>query len=82
MNTGITDTLTATEAAAQGLTALTTGFRKCEAEVMDGVCASLRRGGIPFALVTVSHGVREVWRAREGMIFNARCKGAKALPRD
>ena len=50
------------EAAARGFTALTTGFHDSEAALMEAVCGNLRRGGIPFVLVTVGHGVREVWR--------------------
>ena len=50
------------EAAARGFIALTTGFHISEAALMEAVCNNLRRGKIPFILVTVGHGVREVWR--------------------
>lgn len=50
------------EAAARGFTALTTGFHDSEAALMEAALGNLRRGGIPFVLVTVGHGVREVWR--------------------
>jgi hypothetical protein len=50
------------EAAERGFSALTTGFHDSEAALMEAVCGNLRRGGIPFVLVTVGHGVREVWR--------------------
>ena len=50
------------EAAARGFTALTTGFHDSEAALLEAVLGNLRRGGIPFVLVTVGHGVREVWR--------------------
>jgi len=50
------------EAAARGFTALTTGFHDSEAALLDSVLGNLRRGKIPFVLVTVGHGLREVWR--------------------
>ena len=53
---------TAEEAAARGFTALTTHFHDSEAALMESVCNNLRRGKIPFILVTVGHGIREIWR--------------------
>ena len=53
---------TAEEAAARGFTPLTTGFHISETALMESVCNNLRRGKIPFVLVTVGHGLREVWR--------------------
>ena len=50
------------EAAARGYFALTTGFHDSETALMESVCNNLRRGKIPFVLVTVGHGLREVWR--------------------
>ena len=50
------------EAAARGFIALTTGFHISETALMESVCNNLRRGKIPFVLVTVGHGLREVWR--------------------
>ena len=50
------------EAAARGFIALTTHFHDSEAALMESVCNNLRRGKIPFVLVTVGHGLREVWR--------------------
>ena len=54
--------ITPEEAAARGFTALTTGFHISETALMESVCNNLRRGKIPFVLVTVGHGLREVWR--------------------
>ena len=54
--------ITPQEAAARGFIALTTGFHISETALMESVCNNLRRGKIPFILVTVGHGVREVWR--------------------
>ena len=54
--------ITPQEAAARGFTALTTGFHISEAALLEAVLGNLRRGKIPFILVTVGHGVREVWR--------------------
>ena len=50
------------EAAARGFIALTTGFHISETALMESVCNNLRRGKIPFVLVTVGHGQTEVWR--------------------
>ena len=50
------------EAAARGYFALTTGFHISEAALLEAVLGNLRRGKIPFILVTVGHGVLEVWR--------------------
>ena len=50
------------EAAARGFTALTTHFHDSEAALLEAVLDNLRRGKIPFILVTVGHGLREVWR--------------------
>ena len=52
----------AEEAGARGYFALTTGFHISETALMESVCNNLRRGKIPFVLVTVGHGLREVWR--------------------
>ena len=54
--------ITPEEAAARGFIPLTTGFHISETALMESVCNNLRRGKIPFVLVTVGHGLREVWR--------------------
>ena len=53
---------TAEEAGARGYFALTTGFHISESALLEAVLDNLRRGKIPFILVTVGHGLREVWR--------------------
>ena len=53
---------TAEEAGARGYFALTTGFHISESALLEAVLDNLRLGKIPFILVTVGHGLREVWR--------------------